>query len=203
MAWVPPALEDEPPPPAPKVSSPLSSRVHAHAQATQQSATAPEERMRCPYHARRTLREPPSIASIDCCQCDPFVNTYAVDVTCPGFGRSCYARSRRLMAKKPRSKTTKPRQSARSSSKLQAARERLFELEAGGSAERPLAVVSSAVVETQAESVPCPRCEGRHEVVEHVAVTLQGVRLREARLRCRQCGTTRSLWFRISDAQPN
>jgi hypothetical protein len=27
--------------------------------------------------------------------------------------------------------------------------------------------------------------------------------LREARLRCRQCGTTRSLWFRIADARPN
>jgi hypothetical protein len=36
-----------------------------------------------------------------------------------------------------------------------------------------------------------------------VAVTRFGIRLREARLRCRQCGTTRSLWFRINDVGPN
>ncbi len=107
-----------------------------------------------------------------------------------------------MAAKKSRPRT-KQREAARSLDKLRAARERLFELEAGGSAERPLTVVSAAVVEAQAESVPCPRCEGRHDVVEHVAVTLHGVRLREVRLRCRQCGTSRSLWFRISDALPN
>ena len=83
------------------------------------------------------------------------------------------------------------------------ARERLFALEAGGSPERPIAVVSAAVVEAHAESVGCPRCDGKQEVVEHVAVTVAGARLREARLRCRQCGTTRSMWFRISDVGPN
>ena len=84
-----------------------------------------------------------------------------------------------------------------------AARERLFQLETGGSPERPLPVVSATVVEAHAESVPCPRCGGKHDLVEHVAVTVLRVRLREARLRCRQCGTTRSLWFRISDVGPN
>jgi hypothetical protein len=106
------------------------------------------------------------------------------------------------MTKKPRPRT-KLRQSARAVDKLRAARERLFELEVGGAAERPLSVTSSAVVEAHAESVPCPRCEGKLEVSEHVAVTVQGVRLREARMRCRQCGTTRSLWFRISELGPN
>jgi hypothetical protein len=106
------------------------------------------------------------------------------------------------MAKKPRPRT-KLRETARAADKLRAARERLFELELGGSSERPLSVSSAAVVETHAESVPCPRCEGRHDVSEHVAVTVHGVRLREARLRCRQCGTTRSLWFRITERGPN
>ena len=106
------------------------------------------------------------------------------------------------MAKKPRPRA-KRRESQRAGEKLKAARERLFQLEIGGSPERPLPVVSAAVVEAHAESVPCPRCEGKHEVVEHVAVTVSRVRLREARLRCRQCGTTRSLWFRISDVGPN
>ncbi|HVY31572.1 MAG TPA: hypothetical protein VHB79_33785 [Polyangiaceae bacterium] len=106
------------------------------------------------------------------------------------------------MAKKPRPRASK-REQERALAKLQAARERLFALEAGGSPERPLLVVSSAVVEAHAESVPCPRCAGRHEVLEHVAVTIAGVRLRETRLRCRQCGTARSLWFRITDVGPN
>lgn len=106
------------------------------------------------------------------------------------------------MAKKTRPRGQR-RETERAHSKLSKARQRLFELEVGGSAERPLPVVSAAVVETHAESVPCPLCQNKHEVVEHVAVTRLGVRLREARLRCRQCGTSRSLWFRINDVGPN
>lgn len=106
------------------------------------------------------------------------------------------------MVKKPRSRT-KLREAARSLQKLRAARERLLALEPGGSPERPVLVVSAAVVETHAESVPCPRCNNKHEVTEHLAVTVDGSRLREARLRCRQCGSTRSLWFRIQESGPN
>jgi hypothetical protein len=106
------------------------------------------------------------------------------------------------MAKKPRPRTQR-RETARAVSKLQEVRQRLFELELGGAAERPLPVASAAVVEIHAESVPCPRCGAKHEVIEHVAVTVAGIRLREARLRCRQCGTSRSLWFRINDVGPN
>ena len=84
-----------------------------------------------------------------------------------------------------------------------AARERLFELELGGSPERPVPVMSPAVIEAHAESVPCPRCQAKQDVLEHVAVTVGGVRLREARLRCRQCGSSRSLWFKIQDLGPN
>jgi hypothetical protein len=40
-------------------------------------------------------------------------------------------------------------------------------------------------------------------VLEHVALTIDGARLREARLRCRRCGTTRSLWFCINETGPN
>ena len=106
------------------------------------------------------------------------------------------------MAKKARPRA-KRREGERAAEKLQQARERLFVLELGGSPERPIFVVSAALVEAQAESVRCPRCDGKHEVVEHVAATVAGVRLREARLRCRQCGTTRSLWFRIHEVGPN
>lgn len=106
------------------------------------------------------------------------------------------------MAKKPRPRTLR-RVAARHSSKLAEARERLFELELGGAPERPLTIPSAAVVEAQAMALACPRCEGKHEVVEHVAVTLGGTRLREARVRCRQCGSTRSVWFLIRDVGPN
>jgi hypothetical protein len=115
---------------------------------------------------------------------------------------TCYSDGPKDMAKKPRPRALR-REEQRTLAKLQAARERLFSLEVGGSPERPLSVVSAAVVEAHAESVPCPRCAGRHEVLEHVALTVAGSRLREARLRCRQCGTTRSLWFRIADTGPN
>ena len=109
---------------------------------------------------------------------------------------------RQRMSKSPRRRTQR-REDERNVEKLQRARERLFELEAGGSSDRPVLVVSAAVVEAHAESVPCPRCEGKHEMVEHIAVTVRGARLREVRLRCRQCGTPRSLWFRISGVGPN
>lgn len=106
------------------------------------------------------------------------------------------------MPKSPR-RRSKRREGERNLEKLQSARERLFGLEAGGAPERPLLVASAAIVETHAEGVPCPRCEGKHEVVEHLAVTVRQVRLREARLRCRQCGTNRSLWFRIQGVALN
>ena len=100
------------------------------------------------------------------------------------------------MAKKTRARTQR-REAERALSKLQAAREQLFRLDPGASPERPLDVPSPALVEAQAQSMPCPRCEGTHDVLEHLALTRGEVRLREARLRCRQCGSLRSLWFRI------
>lgn len=106
------------------------------------------------------------------------------------------------MAKKPRARTVR-RAAARHGSKLAEARERLFELELGGAPERPLTIASAAVVESHASALACPRCQGKHEVVEHVAVTLGSTRLREARVRCRQCGSTRSVWFVIRDVGPN
>jgi hypothetical protein len=103
------------------------------------------------------------------------------------------------MAKRPakRSARTARREQERAQSRLQSDRERLFQLQAGGRPEQPIEVRSAAVIEAQASSVPCPRCGGSHELIEHAAVTHAGVRLRQAKLRCRQCGSERSLWFRI------
>lgn len=77
-------------------------------------------------------------------------------------------------------------------------RERLFALEPGGSPERPIEVSAASVVESRAASKACPRCGGRHLLLEHAAVMIGGARLREARLACRECGSRRSLWFRVA-----
>jgi hypothetical protein len=86
---------------------------------------------------------------------------------------------------------------AREVSTLTKDRERLFALEPGGSEARPIEVQTPSVVEARARSVPCPRCNGEHEVLEHAAVTTDGGSLRDVRLRCRSCGSKRSMWFRI------
>ena len=102
-----------------------------------------------------------------------------------------------LMAKKPKRERTIRREATRRSVALAHDQERLFRLGPGGSAERPVDLASASVVEIRARAAPCPRCAGTHHVDEHLAVTIHGVQLREARLSCRSCGSTRSLWFRL------
>jgi hypothetical protein len=102
-----------------------------------------------------------------------------------------------------RSDRTVRREGERALTRLQADRERLFALEPGGRKERPIEALSAAVIEAHATSVPCPPCGGSQEVLEHTALVHEGVRLRETRLRCRQCGSGRSLWFKIVGNSPN
>jgi hypothetical protein len=98
-------------------------------------------------------------------------------------------------------KTKRPRvdrrEAQRAQEKLATQREKLFALEAGGSAARPREVVSASLVEPEARSLRCPRCEGELRVLEHLAHTVDGIRLREARLECHRCGSRRSRWFKI------
>ena len=101
------------------------------------------------------------------------------------------------VAKKPKRDRTLRREAARAAAALATDRERLFALEPGGSAGRPIEVDAVPIVELRAVAVACPRCAGRHRVEEHAAVTVAGDRLREARLVCSQCGSRRSLWFRL------
>jgi hypothetical protein len=103
------------------------------------------------------------------------------------------------VAKKPKRDRTVRREASRRAVSLARDNERLFTLESGGSPERPIAVTSAPVVESRARTTLCPRCGGQHQVEEHAAVTVAGVRLREARLVCRQCGSRRSLWFRLPE----
>ena len=97
------------------------------------------------------------------------------------------------MSAKPKRARTLRRETARAASNLARDREKLFLLEPGGRPESPIEVASASVVEARAAAVPCPRCGGEQVVEEHAAVA----RLREARMMCRQCGTRRSMWFRL------
>jgi transposase-like protein len=96
-----------------------------------------------------------------------------------------------------RSDRTVRRERERAQTRVEDDRERLFALSPGGSPERPLDAASAAIIESHALSVPCPRCGAHQELVEHSAHVRNGVRLRETKLRCRQCGSARSLWFKI------
>jgi hypothetical protein len=110
-----------------------------------------------------------------------------------------------LTKRKPRPERPRAqaRRSARAGEKLARDQERLFCLSPGGSAARPLPVPSASVVESRALAERCPGCGGQHEILEHAAVTSQGRRLREVRLRCRQCARRRSLFFELEDTLLN
>lgn len=96
-----------------------------------------------------------------------------------------------------RRKRTEKRTRERAVSQLIKDRERLFQLEAGGTSERPLEVESASVVESRAESLRCPRCDGRLRAAGHSAVTVNDVRLRQVHMRCQDCGSERDVWLRV------
>jgi hypothetical protein len=92
---------------------------------------------------------------------------------------------------------------ARAAEKLGRERERLARLEPGGAADRPIDVVSASIVESMARAGACPRCEGPVNVDEHAARTVEGRRLRIARVRCPRCGAGREIYFRIVGGEAN
>ena len=105
-----------------------------------------------------------------------------------------------MAAKKPRAIR---RALDRETQKLAQQREKLANLEPGGSPARPIEIVSASLVEVTAEAMKCPRCGASLRVEEHVAQTLNGVPLRIAWTRCRQCSHRRAVYFRITTALPN
>lgn len=100
--------------------------------------------------------------------------------------------------KRPGRPRTLARREQLASEKLFRARSKLLDLEPGGTAEHPLAVATASVIEPKARSVHCPRCDEAFDVESHEAEVGEHGRLRRVHLRCRQCGTTRSLWFRVT-----
>ncbi|MEY2933496.1 MAG: hypothetical protein RL033_4245 [Pseudomonadota bacterium] len=104
---------------------------------------------------------------------------------------------------RPERPRTQARRSEREREQLARDQERLFALSPGGDAARPLSAASASVLETRALQVPCPLCAGEHELLEHAAVSHAGARLRKLTLRCRRCGSRRSLFFQLEERQLN
>ena len=100
--------------------------------------------------------------------------------------------------KRPERPRTLARRELLASEKLFRARSKLLDLEPGGTEANPLAVATASVIEPKARSVLCPRCGEVFDVESHDAEVGEHGRLRRVALRCRQCGTTRSLWFRVT-----
>jgi hypothetical protein len=78
--------------------------------------------------------------------------------------------------------------------------ERLAQLAPGGSPGRPIDIASPAQLEPIALATACPLCNGSLRLEEHVAETVDGVRLRVAAVNCVQCGVRRRLYFRLAPA---
>ena len=99
------------------------------------------------------------------------------------------------MAKRNR---TERRERERAAEKLARDREKLARLEPGGDRARPLQVESASQVEPHALGLPCLRCGSNVRLAEHAAVTVDGDRLRVARLVCPACAARREVWFRLA-----
>ncbi|MBZ0232345.1 MAG: hypothetical protein K8M05_08335 [Deltaproteobacteria bacterium] len=102
-----------------------------------------------------------------------------------------------MAGKRPR---TQRRADARATRKLIHDRERLWSLSPGGSAARPITVVSPAVIDARVGAMRCPQCEGELALREHEA-SPSGDRV--VSVRCKLCHTPRQIWFRLGSAAPS
>jgi hypothetical protein len=73
----------------------------------------------------------------------------------------------------------------------------------GGSPERPIVVASPSEVEVHAAGMPCPICQSPVRVEEHAAETIDGARLRVARVLCSFCRARRNVYFQLASARLN
>jgi hypothetical protein len=108
--------------------------------------------------------------------------------------------ARRVAEGKPKTRATR-RARERAHAELVRDLERLARLEEGGSAARPIAVASPSQVDVLAQQKSCPLCHGHLRLEEHVAATVDGARVRVARMACAACGVRRALYFTLRDLQ--
>lgn len=101
---------------------------------------------------------------------------------------------------KKRPERTARRARERAARDLVRDREKLAALSPGGSRERPIEIDSASVVESRIRSLACVQCEGDYRILDHRAPA-SGIR--EVDVRCAQCETPRTLWFRLVSSEPN
>ena len=101
------------------------------------------------------------------------------------------------MARKPITSRGRRRADERQTKKLRDDLEKLANLEPGGAPEHPIEVSSPVQVETRTKATPCPLCQGRLALDEHIAEVVDGQRLRVARCRCVDCGVKREIYFHL------
>src|SRR4051794_28716626 len=99
-----------------------------------------------------------------------------------------------------RPERTARRASERAARQIVRDREKLASLVAGGSAQRPIEIDSSAVIEGRVRAIPCAQCEGSYRIADHRST---GAGLRALDVRCERCAVARTLWFRIVSAEPS
>jgi hypothetical protein len=107
------------------------------------------------------------------------------------------------MAAKKLSGRAERRALARQHDKLARDLDRLARLEAGGAPDRPLEIVSPALVEVHVRGTPCPLCAGELRLEEHLAETVGLTRLRVAKVACAMCGAKRAIYFKVTSALPS
>ncbi|MCE9577581.1 MAG: hypothetical protein K8W52_30810 [Deltaproteobacteria bacterium] len=103
-----------------------------------------------------------------------------------------------MAAKRP--DRTARRERERTARKLVREREKLALLVPGGSEDRPIEVVSPAVIDSRVGSMKCPQCEGSYTIDDHAAPSAG---LRRIAVTCRLCHVKRALWFRLGVSGPN
>lgn len=108
----------------------------------------------------------------------------------------------RRVAKKTRARTER-RARERDARQLVRDRQKLAALEPGGAPERPIEVVSAAVIAVRARATPCPLCGGALRLEDETAGTQAGRLVHGAHVRCAACGVARTLWFHVVPSLPS
>ena len=100
-----------------------------------------------------------------------------------------------MASKRPR---TLRREADRKTEALIAAKEKLADLEPGGTEERPIVVDSASLVEPRALRERCLACDSAVDLVDHRAVHVRGTLVREVVVKCKRCARQRSRWLRVA-----
>lgn len=109
-----------------------------------------------------------------------------------------------MASKKTKKTATRPRQDRRArereARKLVALREKLANLEVGGSPQHPLVVASAAVVEAKVAARGCPLCGGRVHIQGHDAIRAESRSIRAVIAKCTTCHAKRTTYVEIAPA---